>query len=128
MTISEISEKYGLSPDTLRYYERIGLLPTIGRSQSGNRDYSEGDCRWVKFVKCMRSAGLSIEILIEYVALFNKGEETRKARAELLHEQRKIIVGKIDELNQTLQYLDGKIDNYDRMTLAFERDLQRHED
>ncbi len=128
MTISEVSKKYGLSADTLRYYERIGLLPNIGRNLGGNRDYTDADCRWVKFIKCMRTAGLSIEILIEYVNLFNKGDETRNAREELLHEQRKLIVEKIDELNQTLQYLDGKIDNYNEVNLAFEKDLQRYED
>ncbi|MDF2909059.1 MAG: adhR, partial [Herbinix sp.] len=76
MTIAEVSKKYDLSADTLRYYERIGLLPTVNKNSSGNRDYTEEDCRWVQFIKCMRSAGLSIEILIEYVSLFQKGNST----------------------------------------------------
>ena len=69
MTIAEVSAKYGLSADTLRYYERIGLLPEVKRNKSGIRDYTEEDCRWVEFIKCMRSAGLPIEVLIEYMAL-----------------------------------------------------------
>jgi DNA-binding transcriptional MerR regulator len=70
MMISQVSERYGLSTDTLRYYERIGLIPRVNRNESGIRDYTELDCRWVEFVKCMRGAGLPIEALIEYVALF----------------------------------------------------------
>jgi DNA-binding transcriptional MerR regulator len=72
VTIAEVSKKYGLSADTLRYYERIGLLPNINRSNSGIRDYSEEDCRWIEYIKCMRSAGISIETLVEYVTLFHQ--------------------------------------------------------
>ena len=61
MTIAEVSRQNDLSPDTLRYYERIHLIPPVNRNSSGNRDYTDEDCRWVKFIKCMRSAGLSIE-------------------------------------------------------------------
>ena len=66
MKISEVSEQCGISSDTLRYYERIGLLPPVNRNKSGIRDYSEIDVRRVEFVKCMRRAGLSIDALIEY--------------------------------------------------------------
>ncbi len=75
MTIAQVSQKYGVSADTLRYYERIGLLPRWGAQKSGIRDYTEEDCNWVNFIKCMRSAGLPVETLIEYVGLF--GQETR---------------------------------------------------
>ena len=76
MTITEVSKKYDLSQDTLRYYERIGLIPTVNRNKSGIRDYTDEDCKWVEFIKCMRGAGLPIEVLIEYVALFQEGEST----------------------------------------------------
>ena len=64
MKIAEVSKEYGLSADTLRYYERIGLLPNVTRTASGIRDYSEQDCARVQFVKCMRAASVSIEALI----------------------------------------------------------------
>ena len=80
MTIAQVSQKYGISADTLRYYERIGLLPPVGRTKSGIRDYTEEDCNWVNFIKCMRSAGLPVETLIEYVGLFGQGDETIPAR------------------------------------------------
>lgn len=73
MTIAEVAKEYNISADTLRYYERIGLLPAVNRTQGGIRDYNEADCRWVEFIKCMRSAGLSVEALTEYVMLAQKG-------------------------------------------------------
>ena len=109
MTIAEVSKEFGLTADTLRYYERIGLLPAVNRNSSGNRDYTQEDCRWVQFIKCMRSAGLSIETLIEYVSLFQLGNATIAIRKELLIEQRKQIFDKIEELQGTLEYLDKKV-------------------
>ena len=76
MKIAEVSQHYGLSPDTLRYYERIGLLPPVNRAESGIRDYSEIDVRRVEFIKCMRNAGLPIEVLTKYFALLQQGDET----------------------------------------------------
>ena len=125
MTIAEVSKKYDLTADTLRYYERIGLLPVVNRGNSGNRDYTEENCRCVQFIKCMRNAGLSIEVLIEYVTLFQLGDETVGIRKELLMEQRKHIVEKIEELKNTLSYLDKKIDGYEDNMLKFEKNLPK---
>lgn len=74
VTISEASRKYGLTPDTLRYYERIGLIPPVPRTKSGIRDYGEESCGWIELMKCMRAAGVQIEALAEYVALYQQGE------------------------------------------------------
>ncbi len=124
MTIAEVSRKYDLSADTLRYYERIGLIPPVNRNSSGNRDYTEGDCRWVKFIKCMRNAGLSIELLIEYVSLFQQGKATIDVRKELLLEQRRQLAEKVQELQNTLSYLDHKINGYEERMLKVEEDLK----
>ena len=113
MQIAEVSEKYGLTTDALRYYERIGLIPPVHRRSSGIRDYTDEDERWVEFMTCMRSAGLSIETLVEYVALFRKGDKTKTARKNLLIEQRAVLAGKIRELKKTLDKLDAKIARYD---------------
>lgn len=80
MTIAEVSRQYDISADTLRYYERIGLLPHVGRTSGGIRNYSEDDCHWVEYIKCMRSAGVSVETLLEYVTLFHQGTSTIQAR------------------------------------------------
>lgn len=128
MTIAEVSKKYDLSQDTLRYYERIGLIPNVNRNKSGLRDYTEEDCRWVEFIKCMRSAGLPIEILIEYVNLFQQGDETIGARRELLVEQRSILIDRMEELKKTIERLNYKIERYDQSVLISEKSLKKTED
>ncbi len=128
MTIAEVSKRFGLSQDTLRYYERIGLLPDVNRNKSGLRDYTEEDCKWVEFIKCMRNAGLPIEILIEYVTLFQQGDESMSARKELLIEQRKLLIEKMENLKQTIDRLTYKIDRYEQSVIVTERTLKRTED
>lgn len=122
MTISEVAKKYDLTTDTLRYYERVGLLPNVGRTSGGIRDYSEEDCRWVEYIKCMRSAGVSVETLIEYVKLFHEGTGTIPARKKLLLEQREQIVARINEMNEVLAKLDWKLDGYEERMLKFEEE------
>lgn len=122
MTIAEVSKKFDLTPDTLRYYERIGLLPNVKRTAGGIRDYSEEDCNWVQYIKCMRSAGVSVETLVEYVGLYHQGRETIPARKKLLLEQREQIVAKIDELNAVLARLDWKLDGYEERMLKYEEE------
>ena len=106
MKIAEVSKKYGLSTDTLRYYERIGLLPNVARTASGIRDYSEQDCARVQFVKCMRGANVSIEALIEYMNLFEQGDGTVEARKALLEEQRDLVQARIAEMQAGLDRLN----------------------
>lgn len=124
MTITEVSKRYELTTDTIRYYERIGLIPHVNRNKSGIRDFTEEDCRWVEFIKCMRGAGLSIEILTEYVNLFQEGSSTVKARKELLIEQRNQLADRIREMQETLDRLDRKIDGYEELFLTKEEDLK----
>lgn len=114
MTIAEVSEKYGLSADTLRYYERVGLIPRVNRAPGGNRDYTDEDCGWVEFIKCMRGAGLPIEALIEYVTLARQGDETVEARRDLLMEQRRQLIARMEEMRTTLDRLDYKIGLYEQ--------------
>jgi DNA-binding transcriptional MerR regulator len=125
LTITEVSEKFGLSQDTLRYYERIGLIPRVNRNKSGIRDYTEEDCRWVEFIMCMRSAGLPIEMLTEYVALFQQGDETIEARKDLLIEQHKQLTARMDEMKKTLERLDYKIGVYEQDVVRKEQQLIR---
>ena len=125
MTIAEVSKKFDLSQDTLRYYERIGLIPGVDRNKSGNRDYTEEDCKWVEFIKCMRGAGLPIEVLIEYVTLFQQGDETIEARKELLSEQRRQLAEKIDDMKKTLERLNYKIERYEKALVPKENELKK---
>ena len=87
MTIAEVSERFGTSPDTLRYYERVGLIPPVGR-KGGIRNYNESDVKWIEFILCMRSAGVPIEELVRYVALYREGSGTTAERKGILIRQR----------------------------------------
>ena len=128
MKIAEISERHGLTPDTLRYYERIGLIPAVNRNENGIRDYCEVDIRRVEFIKCMRSAGLPIEVLIEYVGLVQQGDRTIDARKEILKEQRQQLINRMKEMNKTLALLDHKIEVYENAVLKKEKELIPEED
>lgn len=112
MTIKEASQVTGVSADTLRYYERIGLIPSVPRNESGIRNYDEASIGWINFIKCMRGAGLPIEALIEYVALCKEGDKTEASRKAILIEQRDILQQRIESLQKTLVKLNYKIDNY----------------
>ena len=116
MKINEVSKLYDISADTLRYYERIGLIPPVTRNESGIRDYSETDCNWVQFAKCMRGAGLSVESLIEYVTLFGEGDKTRAARKEILIEERAKLMERMAQMQETLDKLNWKIEHYYKCT------------
>jgi DNA-binding transcriptional MerR regulator len=123
MTIAEVSKHYELSIDTLRYYERAGLIPPVRRGKGGIRDYSDKDIEWVGFIKCMRIANMPIEALVEYVNLFKEGKGTQENRKALLAEQRDRLVEQIAKLQTILEKLDFKIENYGTAVLEVEKKL-----
>ena len=125
MTIAEVSRKYDISADTLRYYERIGLIPPVPRTRGGLRDYGEESCGWIQLMKCMRAAGVQIEALIEYVDLFQQGDATLDARKALLVEQRDQLVSRMAEMQASLDLLNQKIDRYEQGMMAAEQQLRR---
>ena len=127
MTIKEASQLTGVSADTLRYYERIGLIPMVPRSKSGIRNYDEVSIGWINFIKCMRSAGLPIEALIEYVALYKEGSKTEASRKAILIEQRDILQERMDSLQKTLNKLNYKIDNYELLMRNAIKDINWNE-
>lgn len=124
MTISEVSKKYDISVDTLRYYEKEGLIPFVTRTESGLRNYTEQECGWVEFIKCMRSAGLSVGTLKKYVTLFQQGKRTLKARKQLLIEERDSLQQRLTELQATLARLNHKIDVYEDAIASKEQELK----
>ena len=125
MTIAEVSRKYDISADTLRYYERIGLIPPVPRTRGGLRDYGEESCGWIQLMKCMRAAGVQIEALIEYVDLFQQGDATLDARKALLVEQRAQLVSRMAEMQASLDLLNQKIDRYEQGMMTAEQQLRR---
>lgn len=123
MTIAEVSREYDIPVDTLRYYERIGLLPPVNRAKSGFRDYTPENCQWVSFIKCMRAAGIPVEALVDYVELFQQGDATREARRQILIEQRELLEKRVDELQGTLELLTRKIQSYNEWNPGAEERL-----
>lgn len=113
MTIKEVAEKYHISQDTLRYYERIKMIHEVTRTSGGIRDYQEEDLKWVELAICMRSAGLPIEAMIEYVRLFQQGDKTIPARLELLNSQMEILKEQKNNIEKTMDKLSFKIFRYE---------------
>lgn len=113
MTIKEVCEKFDITPDTLRYYERVGVIPEVHRTKGGIRDYTEEDIKWVENAVCMRSAGVPVEMLIEYVKLFREGDSTFQARRDLLAEARAAVQAQLDKYQATMDKINYKISRYD---------------
>lgn len=113
MTIKEVSEKFSITPDTLRYYEKIGIIPSVNRTAGGIRDYTEEDLKWVELAKCMREAGVSVDTLSKYIRLFQEGDETIKARLDLLKNEQKTISERKMKLDETLERINFKISRYE---------------
>ncbi len=124
MKISEVSKTYDISIDTIRYYERIGLLPTVNRLENGIRDFNSISIEWIEFIKCMRNAGLPIEVLKDYVTLVQSGDDTKEERKKILVDQRDVILGKMAEMQETVDLLNYKIDVYEKELVKTENNLK----
>ena len=125
MNIAEVAKKYGVTPDTIRYYEKAGLIPAAPRRASGIRNFDEKTCNWLEFIVCMRSAGLTIETLTEYVRLYKKGKSTVSERKNLLVNQREELRRKKEEIEATLNRLDYKISLYEQIEAGKRKDFMK---
>ena len=113
MTIKEVAERYHLAQDTLRYYERVRMIPEVHRTSGGIRDYQEEDLRWLELALCMRKAGLPVEGMIEYLRLYQEGDETIPARLELLQSQMELLKKQKEQLEAAMDHLSYKISRYE---------------
>ncbi|OTN76045.1 hypothetical protein A5886_001121 [Enterococcus sp. 8G7_MSG3316] len=125
MNIKKISEISGVSADTIRYYEKIGLIPPVKRNKNGVRTFDEEDLKWIKFTRQMRNAGLSIEGLTHYLALFSEGPQTVPERKQLLAEQIAVLREKINDMTEAVERLEYKLDHYDEHILPTEERLRQ---
>lgn len=113
MTIKQVCQRYGLTQDTLRYYEKIGVIPQVHRSSSGIRDYDEQDLSWVENAVCLRSAGVPVESIAEYVKLYQAGDETFAARRDLLSRVLSELTEQRSQLDAAIQKLTYKVGRYE---------------
>ncbi|MEU2655840.1 MerR family transcriptional regulator [Streptomyces sp. NPDC007325] len=111
-TISEVAALTGLTAHTLRWYERIGLMPHVDRSHTGQRRFSERDLGWLEFVGKLRLTGMPVADMVRYAELVREGPHTHAERRALLEETRRDVLARIAELQDTLAVLDLKIDHY----------------
>lgn len=113
MNITQVSEKYNISKDTLRYYEKVGVMPKVNRNKSGVRDYDDEACNWVGLVKCLRDSGVSIDTLVKYCELMIDGDTTITLRKNLLIDERAKLRSKLNEMQLAVDKLDYKISKYE---------------
>ena len=123
MNIKEVSKKYDISQDTIRYYEKIGLIPKVPRNASGIRDFDEKSLKWIEFIKCMRLSGMEIEILLKYVQLYKEGKDTVLERKRLLEEQKNKLLEKQKNIRTTIDRLNYKLMLYDDIIAGKRKDF-----
>ena len=129
MNIKKVSEQLEITPDTIRYYERIRLIPPINRNKNGVRNFTDLDIQRLDFIKCMRHAGLSIESLHEYMHLYSLNDDrTIPARKKILEEESEKLDERIANLQETRAYLQHKIDVYDSQLTQATNDLKLSEE
>ncbi len=115
MTISEVSKITNLTADTLRYYEKIELIKNVNRTAGGKREYSQINLEHINFVNCMKKVGCSLGVIKEYMKLYESGDETIDARVSLLEKQKKLLLEKIVEIQNSVDYLDYKIEHTQKL-------------
>lgn len=123
MNISEVAAQFEMTPATIRYYEREGLIPPITRNESGTRDFQVEDLNWVEFIKCMRDSGLSIDSLAKYSELYQQGDGTLVERKQILMDEYQKLLEKQKLINGTVARLEQKLDNYDHMIQECEQQM-----
>ena len=114
MTIQEVCLKMGLTQDTLRYYEKVGMIPPVGRTAGGTRNYEDEDLRWISLAKCLRAAGLPVQAIVEYVHLFRLGDETVSDRLDLLKTQKEALLDQRRKMDEAIEKLEYKISRYEK--------------
>ncbi len=119
-SIGDVAEKSGLTRDTLRWYERIGLMDYIGRDSSGKRRFSDRDLNWLHLIGCLRATGMSVADMVHYAELVRAGDDTTLQRLEMFRNTRRGVLDRIEDLHRTLAVLDHKIDLYEGRVAAIQ--------
>ncbi len=115
MNISAFAAQSGLSAHTLRYYEKIGLLPHIKRNSSGHRAFTLRDLEWVRFVTRLKETGMSLEGILAYARLRAQGDSTLEQRQHILETHRDAMKLRIEREQLHLQALEAKIEHYNSL-------------
>jgi DNA-binding transcriptional MerR regulator len=111
MKIGDLSARCGISIDTLRYYEKAGIIEPPWRN-AGRREYSDDALAWIKSLKALKATGMKLSDMARYAKLRREGNGTSAERRQMLESQRKVVLSRIAELEECLTMLDFKISNY----------------
>lgn len=125
MKISDVSKKFNISIQTLRYYEREGLIPAIHRDSNGVRDYQKDELYWIHYVQTLRNSGVTVASIKKYVGLVQKGSETREQRKQILLEQRQALLKKRAQIDDALKHMDIKLESYDTYVIELENNTKK---
>ena len=115
MRISEASTACGLSPDTIRYYEKSGMIPAVGRTQNGHRHFTPEIIDWLTLLYWLRKTGMPMEKMKRFTELAQQGDNTIETRRKILADHSRELRSRRDELDRCEQVLAGKIGSYDKL-------------
>ncbi len=111
-TIGECARRSGFTMDTLRYYERIGLIDAVDRTTTGQRRFSDEHLEWLGTLKCLRDTGMPVEQMGTFALLVREGDHTIPERIKLLEEHRVAVDARMADLAAKRDYISGKIQYY----------------
>lgn len=120
-SIQNVSAKTGLSPHTLRYYEKEGLLSPVNRTPGGFRQYTDEDLEALGLICCLKNTGMSLQEITRFVRLTRQGDETLRERVELLREHRESVIRRMNEMQEYLDKVTWKLDFFSEKLRAYEK-------
>lgn len=112
-SISQVAEKFNLTPHTIRYYDKEGLLPFIDRTKAGNREFSDSDLDWLKLICCLKNTGMPIKQIKQYIQWCLQGDDTLEIRRQMFLDHRKEVLKQMEDLKENLKTIDYKLSLYD---------------
>lgn len=122
LSIGQVAEMTSISIDTLRFYEKTGVIPNVQRNASGRRIYNQYDVNWLNFVNCLKTTGMPLDKIREYLNLMNQGDHTTLARRDIIANYKQELQEKIDELNTAMDHLNKKLNYYDEYIANYNLD------
>ena len=123
-TIKQAAEKMNLTPYTLRYYDKEGLLPFVERDSAGNRLFSDNDIEWLGLICCLKNTGMPIKQIRCFIQDALEGDHTIENRVEMLIEHRNSVLKQIEDLNRNLEKINNKINYYSSHLEKYRKELK----
>ena len=117
-TIGEAAQRMHLSAPALRYYDKEGLLPFVDRSAGGARMFKESDFEWLRLIECLKSTGMPIRDIKQFIDWYMEGDTTLPQRRDMFYERRRAVEAQIETLQATLDMIDYKCWYYDTAVAA----------